>query len=134
MRRSRSRKQTKEAAPVNVENLKDTLEFKKDMNRNILLGLTAGFAAITFASTADALDFNDDNESDLGFRGVISIIVVAFIIVLFLVNSFIHAWDMWKYSKLTKVSVNWWYLFPVLILLIGVLPSSVYLVLLLVDL
>ena len=39
-----------------------TAEFQKDMNRNVLLGLAAGFAAITFASTADTLDFDNDGK------------------------------------------------------------------------
>jgi len=116
-----------------IERIKDTVEFKKDMNRNILLGLACGFSAATFASTSDALDFDNDGESVIGFRGLTSIVTISMIFILFVINPLIHLYDMYRYTKLTHISVSWWYLYPIFLIFIGIIPVTIYIILLLID-
>lgn len=110
-----------------LERAKDTYEYNKDMNRNMLLGLTAAFAAVTFAATSD---FGSDEDTDKSFQdGVTSILTVVLVAILVIIVPLLHAYNMYEYGNLTGVPVKWWwYLFPLFLALIGFLPIVSYIV------
>lgn len=112
-----------------LQSMKETFQYNKDMNRNMLLGLTAAFAAVTFAATSD---FGLDNNVDKTLRdSITSILTVILVAILVIIVPLLHAYNMYEYGKLTGAPVNWWwYIFPLLLLLIGIIPIITYIVLL----
>jgi len=110
-----------------IERAKDTYEFNKDMNRNMLLGLTAAFAAVTFAATSD---FGSDEDTDKRLQdGVTSILTVVLVAFLVIIVPGLHAYNMYEYGNLTGVHISWWWcLFPLFLAIIGFLPIVSYIV------
>lgn len=112
-----------------IKNMKETFRYNANINRNMLLGLTASFAAVTFAATSD---FGLDNNVDKTIRdSITSILTVILVAVLVIIVPLLHAYNMYEYGKLTGAPVNWWwYIFPFLLLLIGIIPIITYIILL----
>lgn len=110
-----------------IERAKDTYEFNKDMNRNMLLGLTAAFAAVTFAATSDfGTDENTDKTPQEGVTSILTVVLVAFLVI---IVPCLHAYNMYEYGNLTGVHISWWwYLFPLFLAIIGILPILSYIV------
>ena len=94
-----------------------------DAARNILITLTACFAAASFAIIADNSLENKGKSRAMTAISMIGLILLIFVVALY------HAYLVWIYGAILKMHSLMWYIFSALILIFFVTPGILYLIL-----